>query len=65
MLVISSESLTPEQCLGFAALICDYVDIEFKDPKLQEEWDWNEKKAKEREKKEKKPRKRKSEGPKA
>ena len=42
-LVISKESsLTIEGCLGFAALLSDYITIEFKDPKLIEKWKKNE-----------------------
>ena len=43
-LVIRDESLTHEQCLGYAALICGCVNIEFHDPTLAKKWEKKEKK---------------------
>ncbi len=46
-LVISEKSsLTREGCLGFAALLCDYIDVEFAEPELLKRWDKNELKKK-------------------
>ena len=41
-LVISEESLTREECLGFAALLYDYVPIEFDTQDLMDEFERNE-----------------------
>ena len=60
-LVIKVEHLSPEQCRGFAALICGFFNIEFHNSKLGEMFDSIEKKAREEREE---PRKRKSEGPK-
>ena len=41
-LVISEESLMREECLGFAALLYDYVPIEFDTQDLMDEFERNE-----------------------
>lgn len=41
-LVIAEEPLTREGCLGFAALVCDYISIEYDDLTLEDEFTKNE-----------------------
>ena len=40
--VISTDILTKEECLGVGALLFDYVPIEFDPPELMEEFERNE-----------------------